>query len=322
MRLPILVMLAGLARAGLVQEADSLDKLPVLSLADIVLEQYVVQFVDPEELLDNATELVGRSYYVAERGGTKGDMVENLRQLGRNLIVYDTPDQVGRVLALFRTLDVRPPETGQTKTFEYAPRFVSLKTVLDALKPLNHPGFSMSDVDERGLIVVRARSERIQEIQELLARVDVPERQVLVTCYLVGSVEAVEGPPLPAELVGNLSKILPEHRFARLGMALLQTGVGSERPFSLEIQTDEGTYQLTFKPVAFDPKTGSLTVERCQLREAIGESHAAGEAPVLVYREIFLTNTTFRGGEYTVLAATGVDPFLLLAVRVTPTSAG
>ena len=183
----------------------------------------------------------------------------------------------------------------------------------------------MSEVEERGLIVLRGRSEQVDRMLELLARVDVPEKQVLVTCMLVGSGIAPDAPPLPSDFVANLAKLLPQQQFGQLGMALLQTSVGSDRTVSLEIETGRrlangmvapgGTYQLTFQPVAYDAKTSSLTVESCRL---IQVQKLAGESPEVTGREIFTTNTTFRGGEYTVLAATGADPFLLLAVRVTP----
>lgn len=329
MKLTTLAVLAGLSRVFFAQESETTEQVPILSLSEIVLEQYPVQHADPDDLLEIASSLVGRYYFVQEHGGRASNPVTNLRQLGRTVIVYDTPEETKRALAILGRLDVAPSTGAQAmRTVEYAPRFVSLKTVTESLKPFDHVGFQLSDVDERGLVVIRGRSDEVTAMLELLARVDVPEKQVLVTCTLVGSSSAPDALPLPKDLAENLAKLLPEHQFSQLGMALLQTSVGSERPFSLGIEsgrrlpngfvTTGSTYQFTFQPVAYDEKTGSLTVERCQLREALGGSAGSADAPPERMREIFTTNTTFRGGEYTVLAATGADPFLLLAVRVTP----
>lgn len=315
-----LFLLAGLTRAVFAQQPETIEEVPVLSLSELVLEQYPVKNADPDDLFETASSLVGRHYFVREHGGRASNPVLNLRQLDRTLIVYDTPDETKRALALFARLDSVPDAGGQEmRTVEYAPRFVSLKTVAQALQPLNHPGFHFSDVEERGLVVIRGRSDQVAAMLELLGRVDVPEKQVLVTCTLLGADPAPDAPALPKDLADNLAKLLPQHRFSQFGMALLQTSVGGDRPFSLGIETPGrfgapvgDTYQFTFQPVAYDEKTGSLTVERCQLKVV-----RAG-APSSEIREIFTTNTTFRGSEYTVLAATGANPFLLLAVRVTP----
>jgi len=142
----------------------------------------------------------------------------------------------------------------------------------------------------------------------VLARVDVAEKQVLLTCLLVDVGASANGVALPRELHENLQKLLPDVEFAQVGMAMLKTSVSSRSPVAVQIESPGQRYRLSLIPVAFDQATGTLTVSECSLIEDILDG-----AP----RELFRTDTLLRGGEYTVLAATGDSPRLLV-VRVTP----
>ena len=66
-------------------------------------------------------------------------------------------------------------------------------------------------------------------------------------------------------------------------------------------------YLFSFTPVAFDEASGALSVSNCSLIE-----QADKEA-----RELFRTSAILSSSEYTVLAATGATPRLLV-VRVMP----
>ena len=65
---------------------------------------------------------------------------------------------------------------------------------------------------------------------------------------------------------------------------------------------------FTFRPIAYDAQTGSLSVSRCGLFQP--------DTPSLDERTYFQTSAIFRGGEYTVLGAVGTEP-VFLVVRVT-----
>lgn len=275
---------------------------PLVSLSEIVLDQFSVEHVDPGDLFSLANSMVGRTYFVKESNAK----ISGLRQLGRTIVLYDTKEQVQRARELLARLD-RPREgSGSSKEVaEYRPRFVSLNTAAAAVEEL--VGFSL--VKERGMLVLHDYAENLESALALLQRIDVAEKQVLLTCQLLEVGGERQGPALPKELVDNLLRLLPESTFTQVGMAMLKTSVGGEDSLSVQIETTGKRYLFAFTPVAFDESTGALTVSNCSLVEEVeGSPHP---------RQLFLTNTVLRGGEYTVLAATGASPRLLV-VRVTP----
>jgi len=273
-----------------------------VSLSDIVLDQYLVEHVDPEELYNLANSMVGRVYYVKESSAK----VAGLRQLGRTIVLYDTKEQVQRARELLARLD-KPRESsssGEHKVAEYRPRFVSLNTAVATVNDL----VDLSVVKERGMLVLHDDAEDVESALALLQRIDVEERQVLLTCQLLEVGGERQGPALPKELVDNLQRLLPESTFAQVGMAMLKTSVGGQDSLSVQIESPGKRYRFSFTPLAFDESTGSLTVSGCCLVEEVERN---------TERQLFVTNTVLRGGEYTVLAATGATPRLLV-VRVTP----
>lgn len=306
--------------------------MPEVSLAEIVLQDYTVQHQDAGQLQNLLEDLVGRNFLVKERGGQS---VENIQRLGQSLILYDTKEQVARLLETLKRLDVPPqsaPAGLQLRTLEYVPRFISLDTSFDALRSFiqsfdpRRTGSSVpnvSTVKERGMLVLRDTETQVAEMLALLKRIDQPEKQVLITVYVIGPVDAAGGTPLPPELAQNLAKLLPQFRFGMNGIAMLQTSVGGERELSLSLDGGRsGSFQLAFRPVAFDAETSSLTVERCVLRQDVFQDiSSGGDTPArrqfTGVKDVFSTNTVFRGGEYTVLGATGAEP-VLVVVRVAP----
>lgn len=282
---------------------ERLDMPVFLSLSELVLDRYPVQHVSANDLANLARTLIGREYFVKENGaGSKP--VSSLRQLGNTIVLYDTKEQVQRARELLARLDA-PREEGvpSYKAVEYRPRFVSLKTAMDAVENL----VDLSVVPDRGLIVMTDDQGDIDGALALLARIDVAEKQVLLTCQLIEVGDSAHGLALPRDLTDNLQKLLPGNAFTQVGMAMLKTSVSSQSPVSVQIESPGKRYQLSFIPVAFDQATSTLTISECSLTEA------AEPGP----RSLFTTNTVLRGGEYTVLAATGATPRLLV-VRVTP----
>jgi hypothetical protein len=162
-------------------------------------------------------------------------------------------------------------------------------------------------LEERGLIVLQGAHADVEGALELLKRIDVPDRQVLLTCQLIEVGGAQQGPPLAKELTDNLQKLLPQTQFTQTGMAMLKTSTGGagSTEISILIEGNGGaSYRLSFTPVSFDETSASLTISNCRLVVNGGI-------------ELFHTNTVLRGSEYTVLAAMGATPRLLV-VRIVP----
>jgi len=142
----------------------------------------------------------------------------------------------------------------------------------------------------------------------LLEKADRPQRQVLVTCYLLAGGVGLDSAGVPAELAQHLGKLVPDFGFRRIGFAMLQSSVAPSGLVRLKFDGPQRTgYTFTFFPTAFDRETNSMTVERCSLEWSGGEESTV----------IFSTSTVLRGGEYTVLGASGADP-VFLAVRISP----
>jgi hypothetical protein len=309
-------------------------EVPVVSVDVIELRTYAPLHVPVDGLLDIAERTVGRKLFVIERGGEQGPPVDNLSRLGGSIVMYDEPAYVARMLSSLQALD-KPPVQGDADALvvrEYAPRYISLSSAGDALQPFQRRYESgggathtvrdnVSYLRERNQIVLRDTEENLGRMQDLLQRLDVPEPQALLTCYLVQADPSGDGAGLPKDLLANLGRIVPQFRFRSLGFALLQTSIAPGRNLSLRIDGGpEVGFDLSFSPVAYDPSTASLSVQNCILqrdqytavtRDGVTERQRAGD------RRLFSTNTVFRGGEYTVLGATGAEP-VFLVVRLTP----
>jgi len=298
------IALLAVVPATSAQEAEDTT---VLSMNDVVLEHYRVENVDPDDLFQLAYEMVGRRIFLKENGGMRSGGVDSMRQLGSTIVLYDAREQVDRALKMLAKLDTDTVEerSSRSESRDYRPRFVSMETARDVAR--NHVGRS-STLDELGILQLHGTAQQLEAALAALEAVDVPERQVLLTIHMleVGSEEG--GPPLPEELVSNLRKLLPGSEFRHTAMAMLKTSV--QRPQLTSVQIESSLvqrYRLSFVPTAYDEETASMTVSHCTLVQELDSG----------IRELFSTNTVLRGGEYTVLAATGAMPKLLV-VRVTP----
>lgn len=286
------------------QEASGALRGPLtVSVADLVLERYVVQHVDENELAQTVSSLVGRNLFVKENG-IGALPIFSLRQLGGTIVIYDTKEQAQRARALLESLDVPPPaDAHYSRTLDYRPRFVSLDAALEAVIDLVDVKVS----NERGVLTLSGSTGELEQAGAYLKSVDVPERQVLLSCLLleVGAGKTDAG--VPAELLENLRKLLPESQFSLAGRALLKTSVAARGEIAVQIESTGKRYRFGLAPQAFDEATGSLTVTNCSLVEE------ADSGP----RVLFETSTVLRGGEYTVLAGTGAT-MRLLVVRILP----
>jgi hypothetical protein len=287
---------------------------PVFSIHDLGIQHYEPIHVPAWELMDLASGMVGRTFYLDERGGHMGDSIENLTMVGESLLLYDTSDYLVQMMAALELIDLPRPvepevEEDLWETFHYTPRYLSME---DMWSILENFGSNLSMAGERRIVVVQDEASTVREIKTLLEQVDVPEDQILVTAYLVRGWQTNEnGTPLPAELAEHLGRLVPGIQLEAAGFAMLQSSVRprADRDLSLQLSGSAPLeqYYLSFAPTAYDRETGSLTVENCELTQ----STSAGP------RVVFSTHTVFRGGEYTVLGATGAKP-MFVVVRLTP----
>ncbi|MEM7311087.1 MAG: hypothetical protein AAF682_30735 [Planctomycetota bacterium] len=327
----VLAVLAG----GMSAQVDEVSaSTPILSVESIELKSYTPRHVNARELYQLASETVAREFYLKERGGLNGAPVLNLNTLGDRLIVYDEPKVVARILASLQTMDQQSAVSPvaprvQYSVREYAPRFISLDAAVQALEPLTRrdetisPGGerngtrNVTAVRERNLLVLRDTEENLATMTDLLVRIDQPEPQALLTCYLVRGKAGGDSSGLPKDLVDNMAKLVPQFALENAGFSMLQTSIAIGRTLSLRID-GKGTdkFELSFVPVAYDAATASLTVQRCSLQREYLQEQGGGLIQG-AKRQVFSTSTVFRGGEYTVLGAAGSDP-VFLVVRLAP----
>jgi hypothetical protein len=282
---------------------------PLLSQADLKIQYYTPANLDAYELADIVGGMVGRTFYLTERGGYTGDPIDNMTIVGDMMLLYDTPEYLGRMLETLAAVD-QPVEREQRApadpwvTFHYTPRYLSMSDLYSIAEGLSS---NLSMAGERRILVVQDNASTIAELEELLREVDVPEDQVLVTAYLVrGRRTGEQGPPLPVDLAEHLGRLVPGLELEVAGFAMLQSAAvprgGQALRLRLSGSGPEEDYYLSFAPTAYDRETGSLSVERCELEQSTSAGHVT----------VFSTNTVFRGAEYTVLGATGANPVFVV----------
>jgi hypothetical protein len=289
---------------------------PVFSQAELQIEYYTPAHIGTYELQEIVGGMVGRTFYLSERGGYSGDSIDNMSIVGEAILLYDTPEYLERMRETFAAVD-RPVESEKRAvddpwlTFHYTPRYLSMADLYSLAESLTN---NISVAGERRILVVHDRTSVIQEIETLLAKVDVPEDQILVTAYLVRGWDPVVraeapgdgGPPLPADLASHLGALVPGIEFEVAGFAMLQSAAVPRSDLDLKLRlTGSGPtedYYLSFAPTAYDRQTGSLSVESCEL----AQNTNAGP------RVVFSTNTVFGGAKYTVLGATGAKPIFVV----------
>lgn len=317
---------------GWSQDTDG-GRPPMLEVANLRVRHYQVQHVDADDLAEVASSMVGRQFYVKERGGIQGGAVRNIRVLGASVIVYDTEEAVERVLEALDSLDMpaqrssRPGmlSSSSIQTLNYAPRYMSARAVADSLQSYARPITmsaaggrittikNISLVSERNLVLIRETEAELGAIRQALEDVDKPEPQVFLTCYLVRSSKqsgAAENDTsgLPVELVRDLSKLLPNYAFRSTGLAMLRTSAAQEENVLVLTDEDQVTFRLSFLPVAYDSVEGSLRIAHCRLTQ---QRTGAND------QILFTTTTVLRGNQYTVLGASGPDP-LFVVIRAAP----
>ena len=304
---------------------ESIADNPLVGMGELVVEMYSPQHAylyDLEELLGS---MAGRELYVRERGGFESDPVFNVRTLGDSLLLYDVPTQLERMKSLLEVLDqpYEPKERPEKvepglETYEYEARYVPVHELYGALGGFQRlvvdEGNQVGNVtmaDERNLLVFRDDAERIVKIKRLLEELDQPKDQIVITCHLIraqqikeANGEAIAG-GAPEEVLVHLEKLLPGMHFEATGFSMLRMSVSPGKGVQLNLSEarPNANYSLEMRPTAYDRETSSLTLSDCSLMYSSGGL-------------LFSTSAVLKGGEYTVLGATGSEPiFLVLRVQ-------
>jgi hypothetical protein len=286
---------------------------PVFSVSELSIQTYQPEHVPSYDLIDIVGGMVGRTFFLEERGGILGDSIDNMSLLGDSLLFYDTSEDVLRMLETVKAVDL-PSEAADDEpeeplvTFHYTPRYLSMEDTFSVAEQLTG---NLSVAEGRRILMVYDEPGVVAELEMLLKQVDVPEDQILVTAYLVRGWQSDEGgPALPADLTEHLGRLVPGVELQGAGFAMLQSSVQPRSDWNVHLQlTGAGSHEefyLSFTPTVYDRQTGSLTVQGCELTQ----QKTSGP------HKVFSTNTVFRGGEYTVLGATGAKP-IFVVVRLT-----
>lgn len=278
---------------------------------------------DLDELFDWAYRSFLRDVTPATAEGEE-QTAENLFLMGDSIVVYDTDAYAARVLAALAEMDTAwhessdPYELPDYETYEYSPRYLPVDATLRALEQYEHSIYvedgaggvaenaNIRLLRERGLILIVDLPAQVARMRALLQRIDVPQPQILITCYLArGADSPGAGVPLPADLTGHLAHLVPYPEFTGLSVGLLRTAAapGQEISIALPVGPNE-VYQLEARTGAYDRESGSLTLDTCAFTE------------VSTHQTIFRTGTSLARDEYTVIGASGDTPlFVVLQVR-------
>lgn len=294
----------------------------------ILLHHYRPRHVDAVELENMAENFWGRKLTMESAYYAEGDSFSNMMLFDRSVIVFETRGRAPAVLETLRQLDAigereaRAPLENRLRVIEYRPRFASDRTLETALQPFMR-NIQLRDPDqmsvtnarnitmasERGMMVIRDTEENLEQIRRLLESVDVPEPQVNLTCWLVRGSGAESENLLPADLVINMSRLLPYRHFEEHSVSCLRSSVKPAMPIRMQMcgAGAEGgppeVFTLELQPSAYDAETGALTFNACEFSSQYGS--------------LFTTSTRVARGEYTVLGVSG-QTSLFVVLRITP----
>ena len=270
------------------------------------------RFVDARELHNATHEMLHGRLMLTEAETGEAVQGTTVQHLGDTLLLYDLPASLERNLAILRQVDEEhgAAHANPKVTQEYEPRYLSLDSIGQSLRPFMKPGqapnFHM--VEQRGVMVLCDTRETVDDMLRFLARVDVAPPQVLLTCCLVrpGEADGAEVLGLPSELVSGMRKLTAIDAFHASAMGMVRSSVAPDRSISILLDAgEEGFFELYLETAAFDKTTRTLSLSEVTLRTRNSGRYDAGVT-------LFQTSTTVESGEYTVLGATGKDPLFVV----------
>lgn len=300
------------------QQAPRSFALPVFTSDEVGATLFRTRHADALSIYNAVRQLHGRRFQIQENGDQQNPP-NNIQIVGDSILIFDHPDYTRRVLATCELLDVPGSNVGQAEDLElmeYRPRAMDLDAFITALEPFRRkvsiaPGQNVTNITisrDSGLLVVRDTAENLAQIRALIERLDHPGPQVMITCLVLMGTRADGDAHLPAELVSNLSRLVPYDHFELLTTGLISSSIKSGERISLAMVMDQGSAELSLIPGAYDSDTSTLSVNQCHFETDSGHE--------------FLTRTSLRSGEYVVLGASGPEPLFAVLRMVAQDAPG
>jgi hypothetical protein len=303
-------------------------------LQDEEPERPTIAYFRPQHL--SASLLANNVQQLVYSGGVLGDIDAGTEYLPVTmqvvedlLVVSALPRLMPGVLALLGDLDTEAGKSAdaaaadtRVTTFQYQLRYASDDAVRLALQPFQNFGGlpntasepRITIVEETGTLVVRATAATVAEIRAVIEELDVPAPQVRLTYYLIRGYTAElmdeEGlmpkdmnVGVPADLVSDLSALLPVEGFRMMSFGVLQGDALARREFSDEY--GDTSMSLRMYPTTFDRQTGTLGLS--QVEFSMSNANVPSNAS-----KGFTTSAQLQPGRYTVLGWVGADPVFVV----------
>lgn len=280
------------------------------------VDLFTPQFINPVQLAQIAGEVAGADLRV--RSADASIAVRNrFNPVAASIAIVDDDASRDRLLQLLVELDrqIGAEEAAlreqaaleRPATTTFTPRHVSINTAFEALggAQIGAQGFGVvaTPLYEVGSLLLRGSGAEVAAALDLMAAIDQPRAQVLLTVYAIGATEGDSSPDLPADLAAGLSSLVPNTSFELLGSAAVRSTVAGKR-VKLEGRLVGGeSLQFVADPSAFDESTEELFLNDCSLAV---RSASTSQVPRGQQRDIDVTTSvSIRVGEYVVMAAAG-----------------
>ncbi|MFT7464630.1 MAG: hypothetical protein ACI9EF_002987 [Pseudohongiellaceae bacterium] len=297
------------------------NPMPLMSASEMTTTFFTPQHAsgrDVNDFMQLARSVHGRDISIEEKGGYFARPVSNLQTVGDALVIFEDAASSQRILAWCQRIDKemqKDQSSGSALVVaEWRPKNISLTTGYEALSPFRHnlpdmapesdrQRFLVSNITllkEQGTLILRDTQDLVDEMLDLLQRVDSPEEQLMLTALIITGNNGLGDAPgdVPADLAEHLSKMVPFSDFQTTAIGMVRTSV---RASAIEIKMDNSN-QLRIRPEAFDVNSSTLTA-KFEFQSDSGL--------------VFDTRTSIHAGEYTVLGASGGQPlFCVLRIEV------
>ncbi len=258
--------------------------------------------------------------YMIERADP-GTLAHTLEQLGvvANVVASETPpalivsaDAAGHAMVqrFLQTLDVAPAEH-HTLTRYYRIKHRDPAEVAEILSGVTHPKHTQIAIDRTSqTMIVKARAAELETADELVERVDQPQKALTLSMYFVqGSIGRNGGLSSAEGLPGSLHKVVrPLEASGFVDMSLLApftTTVQENSSFSTEGVLESGNLARLHFDVRGEVHQGAAAeTARFTIRANITKGR--GDARYGIFE--VETTVTARLGDYVVLAAGPSEP--------------
>jgi hypothetical protein len=323
------------------QHASPTAARPAIDANKLTVLPYTPREFTADQLRQAAVELfgellvVGGSGDVAQGGSTGFSTVPHFVVLGELLLIRDTKEAAADIAATLEALEAQersrresaerfPAAKGEyaaTRSIEIRPRYVSFEALANALKPFSRKILYAAEGEQRvmpqsvhvipdgNVIVVYETEARLKDVQALVARIDRPRPQMMMTVSLLHvATTPDEVESLPKELEQHLKSLLPARGFKTFAVGALRCAMQAGRQCELKAELENrGTWSLSFFPEAWSAETNEFSLSHCQF--VLKTPDAPGSPGS---SQSFDTSLTFRAGEYVVLGAVGENPTLVV----------